>query len=257
MKAARKRRIAARFHDAAAHYDRHSPIQRQVAQALARGIALECLPHEARVLELGCGTGHLTRSLLPLLPGSHWLVTDIAPGMVRACRQALPAASRVRFAVMDAERPAVRSGFDLICASLAAQWFEDLGAALAGLAQLLTPEGILAVSTLGADTFEEWRAAHRALGLSAATPAFPDPETFRLAWPTTGTLRTWEQTLEQPHDRALDFVRSLRAIGADAATAAHRPLTAIDMRRVLALLDREGPVRARYHVLFGVLRKTG
>lgn len=257
MKAARKRRVAARFHDAAAHYDRHSPIQRQVALTLARAIANERLPREARVLELGCGTGHLTRALLPLLPGSHWLATDIAPGMVQACRQALPAASRVRFAVMDAERPAVGKGFDLICASLAAQWFDDMEAALAQLAQILAPQGILAVSTLGTDTFGQWRAAHRTLGLAAATPAFPDRQAFRLAWPPVGTLRIWEQTLEQPHEDALDFVRSLRAIGADAPAAAYRPLRATEMRRVLALLDGEGPVRARYHVLFGMLRKAG
>lgn len=251
----RKSRMRARFHRAAPHYARHSPIQQSVARELAAAILGEPpLPEAPRVLEIGCGTGHLTAALLPRLPGARWLATDIAPGMVAGCRAALGVHAGIEFAVMDGEAPATQGPFDLVCASLAAQWFDDLPAALARLADLLAPAGVLAISSLGNGTFREWRAAHAALGLRPATPEFPDAAAFRRAWPRGGRLRVWDETYVQHHTDALDFVRSLRAIGADTPAPGHRPVAPGALRRVLAELDRRPPVPASYHVLYGLLR---
>ncbi len=254
MTGTRKTRVAARFHAAAAHYDRHSPVQRRVAATLARAILQQPLAPRPRVLEIGCGTGHLTRGLAPRLAGADWLATDIALGMVTACRAAAPRPTP-RFLVMDGERPALRGPFDLICASLAAQWFEDLPGTLARLADLLAPGGLLALSSLGADTFREWRAAHATLGLQAATPEFCDLAAFERAWPPAREVRVWDQILEIRHPSAIDFVRSLRAIGADTPAPGRRPLAPGELRQVLAWLDAQAPVRATYHVLYGLLRK--
>ena len=59
---ARRARIGAAF-AAARDYDRHARVQHQVAQDLAARIAALPLPPQARVLELGCGTGFLTAEL--------------------------------------------------------------------------------------------------------------------------------------------------------------------------------------------------
>lgn len=176
-------RVAGRFDAAAATYDAHSPAQRHAAARLAGLIAAASLPPRPRVLEIGCGTGHLTERLALHLPGAQILATDIAPAMVATCRARLGTAPRFAYAVMDGTRPTFAghednghrsAGFDLVCANLAAQWFVDQPATLARLATLLAPGGLLALSLLGAATFREWRAAHAQRGLSAGTLPFPD-----------------------------------------------------------------------------------
>ena len=34
------------------------------------------------ILEIGCGTGYLTRALIELFPSAHITAVDIAPGMI-------------------------------------------------------------------------------------------------------------------------------------------------------------------------------
>ncbi len=242
-------RIAARFAAAARTYDAHSAVQRHAAQRLAGLIATSGLPPRVRALEIGCGTGHLTRLLTIHLPGARILATDIAPAMAAACRARLP---MLDFAVMDGARPAVAAPFDLICANLAAQWFADLPAALARLAALLAPGGMLAFSLLGADTFREWRAAHARCGLAPGTPPFPSQKQCRAAFPAGGELRLLTEThLDRPGS-ALGFLRGLRALGADSAAPGHAPLSPARLRRVMRELDA-APVMT-YDIIYACWR---
>jgi SAM-dependent methyltransferase len=179
MSAFKQRMI--RAFDAAAGYDEAAAIQQQVAASLARRIAALPLLGHARILEVGCGTG-LVAAALPRLPDrADWLMTDVSAAMVRRARQRFQGRAGFRFAILDAENPQFETEegpFDLVCSSLAAQWFEDLPQALERLLRLLKPGGHLLVSTLAEGSLVEWRAAHATLGLEAGTPAYPDPKAF-------------------------------------------------------------------------------
>lgn len=246
----RRRRIAASFGRAAAGYDVYSAAQRHSAARLAELIAAQPLPSNPRVLEIGCGTGHLTQLLADRIAAAEFLASDIAPAMVAACRDRLPVRPDLHFLAMDAERPAVAGGFDLVCGNLAAQWFADLPVAIRTLTALLAPGGVLALSLLGAQSFREWREAHAALGLTAGTPAFPDAAAVREAF--TGQVGITEEHLVERPGSALDFLRQLRAIGADTPAAGHRPLAAGELRRVMRGFG-EAPA-ATYHLLYVICR---
>jgi malonyl-CoA O-methyltransferase len=242
-------RVAERFDAAAASYDAHSAVQRHAARELARLIAAEPLPPRPRVLEIGCGTGHLTRLLTQQSPDARILATDIAPAMVAICRQRLPA---LAYAIMDGTRPAAAGPFDLVCANLAAQWFPDLAAATAQLARLVAPGGLLALTLLGAGTFSEWQQAHGKLGLRGGTLPFPAPLQARAAFPAAGELRLIaEHHIDHPAT-ALDFLQSLRAIGADTAAAGHAPLSAGQLRRVLRQLGATPAIS--YELIYALWR---
>ena len=93
-----------------------------------------------RVLELGAGTGKLTRSLVAR--GHTVVATDpSAPMLAELTRAGLP----VRTTVAGAEHlPFAAQSFDAVVVSQAFHWF-DLASALPEIARVLRPRGTLAV----------------------------------------------------------------------------------------------------------------
>jgi malonyl-CoA O-methyltransferase len=251
----RKQQIARHFGAAAPTYDRAARIQARIAVDLADAIAAIAAP--SRILEFGCGTGNLTRALIGHFPQATLVATDLAPQMAATCRKRLDTGAGLLSAGMDAELPAFAAGtFDLVCGSLAAQWFSQPHQAFAALGALLRPGGVLALTTLGTDTFQEWRAAAALLGLSPAIPTYPS--LTELDWqrpPGFLVERAKEQRLWDEHPNALDFLQSLRSIGADLPADHARPLSAGALRRILRQVDAQGHVRATYHVLTVLWRK--
>jgi malonyl-CoA O-methyltransferase len=237
-------------------YDGQARVQREVAAALAARIAALDLPAAPRVLEIGCGTGFLTGALLAEGIGGDWLVTDIAPEMVERCRTRIavpPQGPSLRFAVLDGEHGALPEGpFDLICSSLAVQWFDDAPAGLARLAQRLAPGGHLIVTTLAPGSFAEWRAAHTAEGIVPGTPAFAPVEAFAALAPAGLDVAGHIERHADP--RA--FMRALKAIGAGTSHPGHRPLGPGLMRRVMARFAQSG-CAVTYEVVTCHLRRAG
>ena len=251
---ARKSRVAAAFGAAAAGYDAAADLQRQVAESLATRIAALPLPPAPRVLEIGCGTGFLSRALAARLHDARWLISDLAEPMVRECRRGF--AGDAAFLVMDGERPCLSGGFDLICASLALQWFGDMPAALAEWAVLLNPGGHLAAATLAAGTFATWRDAHRRLGLVAGVPDYPDAARLAAALPGDGTARLEIVPVRVAWPDGRGFLDGLRRIGAHVPAEGHRPLAPGQLRRVLRTFEPPIGLTETYQTAYLTIRKA-
>lgn len=237
-------RIAKAF-SRARDYDSHAPVQRTIARTLASRIARLPLASGAKALEFGCGTGFLSQALSDADIAASWLLTDLSSTMVERCRAALGDAPSRRFATLDAEYAAPEGGpFDLICSSLALQWFDDARAALLRMAQWLAPGGQLMVTTLGPGTFAEWRDAHEALDLVAGTLLFTPPEAFATL---PGACIDVSRVVDRAPD-ARSFVRAVKAIGAGTPHTAHKPLSPAELRAVLTQFERNGCV-ATYEVV--------
>ncbi len=249
-----KSRVALSFAAASPGYEDAADFQRLVADRLGGKIARAPLPPRPRILEIGCGTGFLTRSLSERLPGARWLVTDLAPPMVARCRESLSAPAGAAFAVMDGEKPAVRGPFDLICASLVLTWFEDPAAAVRALGRRLKPGGLLAFSTLSEGTFREWLDAYQAFGLSAPSPTFPAAREVAEWWRGMGAVESLEEeetALAYPSAHA--FATHLKTIGAQTPAPGSPPLPNTDLLKVLRRLP--DPVTITYRVAYGLFRK--
>ena len=251
---AHKSRVALSFAAASPGYEDTAGFQRLVAVRLAAKIARAALPPQPRILEIGCGTGFLTRSLSERLPGARWLVTDLAPPMVALCREGSNAPAGTAFAAMDGESPAVRGPFDLICASLVLPWFEDPAGSVRALAGLLNPQGCLAFTTLSEGTFREWRDAFRSFGLSAASPAFPAARELAEWWRGSGAVESLDEE-ETPlaYASAHAFASHLKAIGAQTPAPGSPPLPNTDLLKVLR--RHRDPVTITYRVAYGLFRK--
>ena len=249
MTHSRKQHVTQAFDRAAAGYDAAAAgLQSVVAGRLARRVLALSPPPEPTVLEIGCGTGLLSRLLMARIQGGIWLMTDLAPAMLAEARR-LTTDGRARFQLLDGERPDLPpAGCDLVVSSLAMQWFDDLPAALPRLVALLRPSGRLVFATLGADTFLEWRQAHADLGLVCGIPAFPSAAALAAMAPG---LAIDHERIVVRHADGRAFARDLAAVGARVPAAGHRPLTPGTMRRVLRRMGDD--VAVTYHVLYGCL----
>jgi malonyl-CoA O-methyltransferase len=221
---------------AAEAYDEHARVQRATAERLAEVVASLALPDRPAICEIGCGTGFLSEALRRSVPEGRFLATDISEQMLLRARRRLGDDSRFEWAIVDGERPddlAAKAPFDVICSSLAAQWFSDLGGALSRLTAFLRPGGTLLVGTLAEGTFAEWRRAHAACGLQPGTPDYLNASELLALAPAGTAAEVQMSTFVDRVGSGHAFLRSLRAIGAHTPSPEHRALNAGQMRRVL------------------------
>lgn len=250
MNEGRKQRISDAFGAAAARYDDHAGPQRKAAALVADLAARQHPVGVTRILEVGCGTGFLTRDIQSRWPQADMVVTDIAPEMVGRVAQGGMIAGT--FLTMDGEQPLFDGPwFDLIVSSLAFQWFDDLGSAMQRLVTLLRPRGSLFFSTMGEASFSRWRAAHVTCGLVAGVPDYPglgDLQRMLGAYPDAFAF---DEHYDVACPTARDLVTHIKGIGAAVPNEGRLPLTSVQMRRVMAAYDGAGGEGDSYHVLFG------
>jgi malonyl-CoA O-methyltransferase len=161
------------FDRAAASYDAHAVLQREVCERLLARLDYMAVQPQ-RVLDVGAGTGYGLAHLHARYPGSELCALDIAPAMLAAARARLPQppwARRVlsRFASRGvpaahlvcadmARLPLAADSHDLVWSSLALQWARDLESTFKGFHRVLAPGGLLIFATFGPDTLKELRA---------------------------------------------------------------------------------------------------
>jgi malonyl-CoA O-methyltransferase len=166
------------FDHAAASYDAHAALQREVGDRLLERLDFVKL-QPARVLDAGTGTGYGLSHLRARYTEADFCALDIAPAMLHATRGRLPQpgwtkralqrltphASRLTHLVCaDMERlPLASNSMNLVWSSLALQWAHDLEATLRGFHRVLAPGGLLIFATFGPDTLKELRASFAAI----------------------------------------------------------------------------------------------
>lgn len=255
MNEGRKQRISNAFGAAAARYDDHAAPQRQAAALVADLAARQHPGGVARILEIGCGTGFLTRDIQARWPKAEMVVTDIAPEMVGRVAQGGMIAGT--FLTMDGERPAFDGPwFDLIISSLAFQWFDDLGSALRRLTALLRPGGSLFFSTMGQGSFARWRTAHARCGLVAGVPPYPTLTDLQALLETYPDAFAFDEDYAVACPTARNLLAHLKGIGAAVPNTGRSPLTPTQLRQVMAAYDKAGGTGDLYHVLFGRVTRS-
>jgi ubiquinone/menaquinone biosynthesis C-methylase UbiE len=119
------------------------------------------LPHEAEadILEAGCGNGnlwHANRERIP--PGWRLTLTDFSEGMIEQARGRLGDLATYRVADVQ-ELPFADESFDLVIANHMLFHVPDRERALAEIARVLRPGGVVIATTNGRDHLRELRAA--------------------------------------------------------------------------------------------------
>ncbi len=159
---------------AARHLDEYPVATERFRYAVGIQPLLE-LPKDAHILEAGCGSGRLLRTLADL--GYKQLAgLEISPQRLEYIRQRGPAGARL---VCDADIPFEPASFDAVVSTGVIEHVHDPRGWLARLAEVLRPGGILSLTS---DTYM-WRWLQQLGWYRSAQPL------DRALWP--GTLIRW------------------------------------------------------------------
>jgi trans-aconitate 2-methyltransferase len=125
-----------------------------------------------QVVDLGCGTGELTRALHQRVGAAGTLGLDISPEML--ARSAAFAGDGVRFERGDVADFAAGGAYDVVFSNAALHWVPDHPALLRRLTAALKPGGQLAVQVpANHDHLSHWVARAVAEELAPRTDALP------------------------------------------------------------------------------------
>ena len=132
-------------------YDENAVVQKFLAGILADETAA-IQKDFGRVLELGCGTGLLTRNLVEKISYKSYTANDLTQKSKKHLDKILP---EYDYICANAQKINPSGGFDLIISNAMFQWFKNLDAVLEKYKRFLNKNGILAFTTFSPENFTE------------------------------------------------------------------------------------------------------
>ncbi|MCY9666142.1 malonyl-ACP O-methyltransferase BioC [Paenibacillus alginolyticus] len=262
----------------AGSYDIHANVQRIMAEQLAKTLIAWKGEETSNILEIGCGTGTLTRILVNEWSKASITALDIAPGMIKVAEQRVRSGTashlaisqsqpdRLSFIHADVEKWSAdvqAASFDLIVSSACFQWLKNPRQTLRHLRQMLRPGGLLVFTTFGPRTFYElhqsFHDVYRTMDM--------EPQRHGLSFQTDYEWKTslMEAGFSSFHKERLiqkeiyasvrDFLLSVKAMGASTSEAAATP--GLSSRRLFAGMFKayeekfslQGGIAATYDLL--------
>jgi len=258
-----KRLVRNAFEHAAAGYDAHAVLQREVGERmLARLDYVNIAPRT--VLDVGSGTGVALPVLRDRFPDSHLYALDVAPAMLAQARRRASWWQQVRgrgtrMVCGDVEQLPLRAAaVGLVWANLMLQWVITPERAFAEVQRVLEPGGLFMFSTFGPDTLRELREAYRGADSYSHVNRFIDMHDIGDLLVYAGfadpVMDMEYITLTYADVRAL--LRDLKALGAHTVLDGRRPTVAprallAQVERNYELLRNAGRLPATFEVVYG------
>ncbi|MVF14618.1 malonyl-ACP O-methyltransferase BioC [Ketobacter sp. MCCC 1A13808] len=219
-----KRAIAKSFSRAATRYDSVAHVQRQVGEAMLSLLEKQGKYYQ-NALDIGCGTGALTRALSPYADSLTAL--DIAPGMLAVAQQRDQDKRISRFVCGDAEQlPFPSQCFDLVFSSFALQWCDNLFQVVTDIRALLKPQGrflfSLPVDGTLCELKQSWAQAE---GRHSHVNSFLPVDQVRLALQQSefNMVAFQERTDQVFYKSVRELTRELKTLGAHQVTSNRTP----------------------------------
>lgn len=162
------------FERAANSYDGAAVLQREIAKRM--GERLDYIKQQpSRVLDVGSGTGYITKDLLTRFPKADVIALDLAHSMAQKSSEQGSWLRKPKAVCADAESlPLKEDSIDFVISSLMLQWSNDLNKVFTGFHHVLAPNGLLLFSTFGPETLREIKQSWSEVDNRPHTSDFPD-----------------------------------------------------------------------------------
>ncbi|MEG1648910.1 MAG: methyltransferase domain-containing protein, partial [Rikenellaceae bacterium] len=209
-----KKLIEHRFATHFATYNNHAKVQEEICVRLSSHIK-ECHIAPKTALEIGAGTGFLTKHLLTAFPTCLWYLNDLTPKAHTYLEKIrIETGATAQYMFGDAENMHFSEQIDLITSASTIQWFDNIELFLNNLNQKSGSK--LAISTFSTKNFNEIAKATQTEGLTY-------PSSLQLQqWLTTSgytidIIETYITVLN--FDSPIEVLRHLKYTGVNAIKA--------------------------------------
>jgi len=228
--------IGQRFSAAAETYDLHARPQLALAQSVVSVLPETAPPH---ILELGAGTGQLTRLVAERFPGAQIDAVDLAEKMVAHSRAAFADFSSINWIVGDAQTYRGGRHYPLIVSSSALHWVSSLRKTCENIFQCLEPGGSFALGMMLRGTLKELHALRREIA-PEKTPAstLPTYAETRACLREAGFVfersRHSEEEIVYPDAKAFLCAIHEQGVTGGKVSAGNVPLSRTELSRLVA-----------------------
>ncbi len=146
-----------RFCQASSTYDQHALVQQNMAKKLV-SMAKQILPgRQECALELGCGTGLLTKEIQNYFKYDRYTANDLVCKVESNIKNIVAAKQDCNFNFIqgDAEQIRINQKQDVIWSGATIQWIQDLDMFFSKISQSLKTNGYFMLSSFDTDNFKE------------------------------------------------------------------------------------------------------
>ncbi len=240
----------------AKHYEDYqvcATVQRSIATTLAASLSRYCPDIRVKLaLEIGMGTGFLSRRLGRLYPDAHWYFNDLVP----EAKAWIPQDLAHKEALMgDAELLELPEGLDMLASASALQWLRDLDAFFLRSFHALKLSGIFAFSSFGPNHMTELRQ------LTGVGLDYPSMEEMQQKLKDAGfsVIHQAEWTDVLSFETARQVLEHLRLTGVNSTAAqtwTPRKLLHFCKQYELQFRGEDGSLPLSYHPILFIAQKT-
>ncbi len=254
--------VQRRFSAAAHTYHEHASVQQTIGERLAEMIDHDFEP--SAILEIGCGTGVLTRLLLDVFPGTRICAVDLSDRMIEQARRYCGFSRRVEWCTADAAGFSADRKFSLIISNCAMHWVVPVERAFLNLAPQIEPGGLLICSVMLNGTLQELHDTRLHVAPRKKPRGQLPSENEVIDAIAKSGLENQEAKVEPfeiAYNSAQAFLRAIHDQGLTGGifSSAHHPLTRGELELVCRLYEKNystlGGVRATYRAGFFIARQ--
>ncbi|ODN42625.1 malonyl-ACP O-methyltransferase BioC [Piscirickettsia litoralis] len=158
-----KQEICNAFNQAANHYQDAAILQLEIAKRLDERLDFVHLSPE-KVVDLGSGTGVLTRHMKSRFTKAQVIGLDLAEKMLKQARAQDKLFKKNNWLAADIEQlPFVSESLDLVTSSSCLHWVSDLPKVFSEVWRVLKPGSLFTFTSFGPDTLKELKASFSAV----------------------------------------------------------------------------------------------
>lgn len=163
-----------------------------------------------RILEIGCGTGNLTKEILNQLHFDELFVNDIVENSL--CPEI--SSNKIKELYGDCEKIQFPQSLDLVISNATFQWLQNLPAVLNKIYESLNENGILAFNT-----FEEWNLYQIKTLTGKALNYYKKADLEQILSKNFRIIYSNSETIEVEFNSAQDVLKHLKLTGVNSLCA--------------------------------------
>ena len=238
------------FNKASNAYDDHAFLQKEIATRLDSKLDIITSNSDV-VLDLGAGTGLLTKKLINRFPKSQILCLDFAQNSLKNNN------SKNKICANANHLPFADNSVDIVISSLMMQWCDDLNQLFCEIHRVLKNDGLFLFSTFGPDTLKELKKSWSVVDDQTHVNTFTDMHDIGDQLLTNGFLSPVMEMekITLTYQTVTDLLRDLKAIGAQSVGQRSKSLTGKDKFQLMVKMyesyRQDGKLPSTYEVVYG------